>query len=97
MAGYGDVIKRLRRERGINNQAALAEAVGLDRETISRAENSGNVGILHLYRIADELGVKVSVFFGPCSKRDIPSWWVRLKPEQRIRVEKLARAYLGED
>jgi transcriptional regulator with XRE-family HTH domain len=97
VAGYGDVIRRLRRDKGIKSQTELAAKVGLDRETISRAENSGNVGILHLYKIADELGVKVVTLFGHGSKRDFPVWWWRLTTEQQKHLERLARAYLEED
>lgn len=97
MAGYGDAIKRLRKERGFTNQLSLAQVVGIDRETLSRAENSGNVGILTIYQIAEALGVKASVSFGRASSRDFPAWWDKLSAEQRKKLERLARAWLGED
>jgi transcriptional regulator with XRE-family HTH domain len=97
VAGYGEAIKRLRKERGLGNQLALAEKVGLNKETISRAENSENVGILHLYKIAMALGVRLTVSFGGEKKKSIPSWWSKLNDAQKKNVSDLAKSYLEQD
>lgn len=95
---YGTAIKRLRDERKWT-QEELRERANVSRETLSRAENGGNVGVLILYQIADALDVDINVFFGGSPARDAAppfDWWTRLKREQRVRVERYARRMLGE-
>jgi transcriptional regulator with XRE-family HTH domain len=48
---YGDAIRRLRDDRDWT-QEQLADRAGVQRDTIVRAEKSGNVGVLLLYQIA---------------------------------------------
>src|SRR5688572_6206390 len=96
-APYGDVIKKVRKARGLS-QGELADRSGIHRQTIVRAEQSGNVGVLFLYQIAQALDVPITEFFGPrpgrvaahespaSSELDVFS---RVKPEQRARLVKL--------
>lgn len=50
-------LKRLRKSRGLN-QAALAEAVGCEVNTISRYENGANTPTIdHVLKLAEALGV----------------------------------------
>jgi DNA-binding XRE family transcriptional regulator len=53
---YGDAIRRLRDDRDWT-QEQLADRAGVQRDTIVRAEKSGNVGVLLLYQIAQALDV----------------------------------------
>ncbi len=99
MAGrYGEVIRRLRKARGWTNQAQLAEAAGVDKETIVRAENSGNVAIGTLQLIAAALDVNVTAFF--CSRVEMSDEdalaWSRLTEEQRRFLRKTIAKFLHE-
>ena len=86
MAGsYGSVIRGLREQRAWN-QDDLAARAKVSRETVSRAENSGNVGVLYLYRFAHALKVDITAFFGGdevAREKPPPSVWSRLGKEQR--------------
>lgn len=95
---YGNVIRRLRDARGWS-QDDLVARTKISRETISRAENSGNVGVLFLQRIAHALDVDVSVFFGqesaPNPPTSIATIWHRLSTEQRADVLRYAGRLAG--
>lgn len=92
---YGDVIRRLRKTREWN-QDTLAEKAGIGRELVVRAEQSGNVGVFNLQRMAHALDVEISAFFGVKENAKPPSVWGRLKKEQRRDVLKYAYRLLGE-
>lgn len=97
---YGDVLRQLRETRGWS-QDEIATRAKVSRETVWRAEQSGNVGVLLLYRIAHVLDVDISVLFGGHVRREEPapgppSVWGRLKREQRAEVERYARRLVGE-
>lgn len=94
---YGAAIKRLRDERGLS-QEQLRKRADISRETLWRAENSENVGVLILYQIAEALDCDISAFFGgsPPPSEPPKSWWSRLSVEQRLRLERYARRWLGE-
>ncbi len=95
---YGDVIKRLRDARGWT-QGTLAERSGLNRETIVRAEQSGNVGVLLLVQIADALDVEISALFGgvPLATEttdEVVAIVSQLRGERRAQVLRMARRLL---
>lgn len=95
---YGVVIKRLREERDWNQQE-LADAAQVNRETVVRAEQSGNVGVWKLLQIAAVLDVTLSELFGGVVMTvevSGPEWWGRLTLGQRQWFEKLARRALSE-
>lgn len=95
---YGRVIRDLRTERGWSLDQ-LRKAAKVSYETLWRAEQSGNVGVLLIWRIAHALDVDISVFFGkqPSKHADRPpSVWTRLKGEQRAEVLRYAYRLLGE-
>lgn len=95
---YGDVIRRLREQRAWSQQQ-LADKSKVGRETVLRAEQSGNVGVLLLYRLAHAFDADVSVFFGNgprASNEKPPSVWSRLKKEQRAELVRYAYRLLGE-
>ena len=53
-------IKELRKKEGMS-QTALADAVGVNRHTISKAENGGNVSYATVVKIMDALGYRLIV------------------------------------
>ena len=95
---YGDVIRRLRRARRWS-QTELVSRSKVSRETVSRAEASGNVGILLLQQIAHALDVDISALFdvaAPTSTAQPPAVWDRLTREQREQVDRYAHRVAGE-
>jgi transcriptional regulator with XRE-family HTH domain len=96
---YGTAIRRLRKKKRWT-QTHLAARAHVNIETLIRAEQSGNVGILLLARIAHALGEDVSAFFGTAAAdpkaEKPPAFWGRLKGELRAEVERYARRLLGE-
>lgn len=87
----GKLIRKQRKAAGIT-QAMLAEAVGLESETISRIENGIRLpSIEKLVEIADVLHVPVAVFFDypgtPRQRQDI-----RLAERISIALENLPEA-----
>ena len=94
---YGQAIRDLRLKRGWS-LSELSAAGKVSYETLWRAEQSGNVGVLLLQRIAHALNVDISVFFGAAPLRDEkpPAVWGRLKPEQRAELERYAWRLVGE-
>lgn len=103
-APYGDVIRKIRKQKGLS-QGELANRASLHRDTVVRAEQSGNVGVLFIYQIASALDVHITELFSrkggavahQAAAPSEPDVFSRLKPEQRARVEKLARGMLGEE
>lgn len=95
---YGAVIKRLRETRSWTQQE-LADHAGVNRETVVRAEQSGNVGVLLLMQLASALDVSLTEVFGGHAHAVVapPDWWDRLNVEQRRRVARIARRYLGDE
>lgn len=94
---YGAVIRQLRDARGWK-QDDLAKRAKVSRETVSRAENGGNVGLFQLYRFAHAFRVDITVFFGggpSVAEVKPPSVWNRLGKEQRADVERYALRLLG--
>lgn len=91
---YGDVIRRLRKERAWS-QEELAENAQVGRELVVRAEQSGNVGVFMLQRMAHALDVEISAFFAAKPTKP-PNVWGRLGREQRRDVLKYAYRLLGE-
>jgi transcriptional regulator with XRE-family HTH domain len=97
---YGNVVRRFRKHHGWSQQQ-LADRAGVVRETVHRAEMSGNVGVLLLQQIANALDEDITVFFGaeashaPAASRQ-PAVWDRLKREQRAQVLRFAYRLLGE-
>jgi len=91
---YGNVIRKERERLGLS-QDALAERAKVGRQLVIRAEQSGNVGILLLERIAQvlELHIRIS---GAAVDEKPPSVWPRLKREQRAEVLRYAYRLLGE-
>lgn len=100
-APYGETIKRLRERAGLSQQD-LATKAGVHRDTVIRAEQSGNVGVLLLYQIADALDTDVTVSFGPAEtapddeRSRLATLAVRLGDEQLQQLVRLAKRYLGE-
>lgn len=95
---YGAVIRQLRNARGWNQQE-LADRAGVHRETVVRAEQSGNIGVLLLMQVATALDVTLTEVFGGHVRAIVgpPDWWDRLNLEQRRRVARIARRFLGEE
>ena len=96
MAGYGDVLKRLRAEAHLT-QAELAKRARVNREMVSRAEASGNVGVLNLQRMVVALNSSITDLFGGgrgVRGPQIP--WSKLSPEQTAYLEKLIREMVQE-
>lgn len=91
---YGDVIRRLRKEHEWS-QEQFAERSQVGRELVVRAEQSGNVGVFMLQRMAHALNVDISVFFAAKPAKP-PSVWGRLKREERAEVLRYAYRILGE-
>ncbi len=98
-APYGTVIRRLRDARSLSQQD-VADLAGVSRDTVIRAEQSGNVGVHYLYQIANVLEEDITAFFGglPAAVAEPPEWsvFVRLPLEQRASLLRLAKRYLGE-
>lgn len=94
---YGEALARLRKKKGWS-QGKLAEEAGISRETIIRAEQSGNVGALVLHQIANALDVELVISFGgaPPPVEKPPSVWAKLKREQRANVLRYAYRLVGE-
>jgi len=93
---YGDVLRK-ERERQKLSQAEVAERAKVGRELVLRAEQSGNVGILLLYRIAHVLNIDIRIVGGGADAHEKPpSVWARLQREQRAEVLRYAHRLLGE-
>lgn len=94
--GYGDEIRRLREARGWSRQEQLAEAAGVNKETVVRAENSGNVSVFKLQLIAAALNVELGAFFsGPTMPDADARLWQSMTDEQRDFVRKAILGLLG--
>ena len=98
---YGHVIRDARDRRQLS-QAELAASVGASRDTIIRAEQSGNVGVLLLYRIADVLEIDITAFFGGAlparsddDEQEVLGMYRRLTAEQRSHIRRSLRRLLG--
>lgn len=94
---YGVALRKLRKKRGWS-QDVLAEKADVSRETVIRAEQSGNVGAMLLFQIADALDVDLTISFGSSAQlaEKPPAVWPRLQREQRVAVLKHAYRLLGE-
>jgi transcriptional regulator with XRE-family HTH domain len=97
VTSYGSTIRRLRKERGWRRQEDLAEAAGVDKETVVRAESSGSVSTGKLAQLAAALGVELSdLFCQPAPPQDEDCEMLsRLKEPQRVIVRRMMRSYLG--
>lgn len=91
---YGEVLRKERERLGLS-QADVASSAKVGRELVVRAEQSGNVGALLLYRIANVLDVDIR-FIGSAAPEQPPAVWSRLKREQRAEVLRYAYRLLGE-
>jgi transcriptional regulator with XRE-family HTH domain len=91
---YGETLRKERERLGLS-QDELAKRAKVGRELVIRAEQSGNVGILLLCRIAHVLEIDVRIV-GVDEPEKAPSVWSRLKREQRAEVLRYAYRLLGE-
>lgn len=91
---YGEVLRKERDRLGLS-QAEIAGRAKVGRELVVRAEQSGSVSILKLYRIASALDIDIR-FVGSDAPEKPPSVWSRLKREQRAELMRYAYRMLGE-
>lgn len=61
---FGERVRKLRLQKGISSQMALAEKAGLDRTYIGGIERGErNLGLKNIQKIAKALGVSLSELF----------------------------------
>jgi len=71
LSRLGQRIRKLRRQRGLS-QEALAFEAGLDRTYVSSVERGErNIAVLNLAKLASALGVEVSALLGSDEERGL--------------------------
>ncbi|MFN7491174.1 MAG: helix-turn-helix domain-containing protein [Chryseotalea sp.] len=67
---WGEVIRRLREDKGLN-QTNLGEMIGVDKATIVRWERDGKIKTQYLEKIAKALGIELNKLYAIHSNPDI--------------------------
>lgn len=69
---FGAAVRGYRAARGWS-QDDLADAAGINRQTVSRIENAKHcTDLMTMWRVADALGVEAGALFRACTRAETP-------------------------